>query len=179
MKPHILTALTITGILSLCCSTPPPPPAGPRIDARDKTLRCMPLSPASLSCIPTASDGARRAVLRDEFNKLYDHLCAHFRRREKDGHYIFNTDTADPAAMTVWVALSACSCSADTFCCAVSVTVTAGGENNTVAAETFNTCAVYPPAPPAQSPFHHSGIMLAEFRRSFPFEKIVSLFCPR
>lgn len=177
---HFLKQSTFSFVLSiillLCCAGPPQYLA-PEFPVMLGKVYVAPFK--NMSTIELADgfprDSARIQILFQEIEKAHMELVSEIRLHGKNGGYTvaekqeFPTIIVTPYLMPYKV---------DGITLSMPVVVKVENrENGNVIKKEYETKAVYPAAvPPQKGSYHFWGIMLGEWRRNFPKERIAGLF---
>ena len=122
-------------------------------------------------------DTLERKTLLDKFGETEKRLKSEFEHREKLGLYAIVDDSAQ-ATMHVRLTFSHARLIEDTLTMPVNLHVEAPSSGR-VYDYAFTPRAVVSRGKGEINPFHYTGVLLAEYRNSFPYREMVYLFYAR
>ena len=122
------------------------------------------------------ADPATQKLLLSHFDELRRSLIAEFRRCEKFGYYEVVDDSA-AASVRILITLRPHSFVKDTLGIPVRIEL-----RHRVGIDTYSNSVsafgIYKAQSKPRSPLHYLDNLLADYRRSFPYRKLVALFYP-
>lgn len=172
-----ITLLTFVALISLFCSS------CNRIHVKEKVAATIPVAHERLYLAPLVSeavmekipgwpqDPEQQEVLLQSLNGIWNKLKAEFHRCEKKGLYEMTEDSENPT-MRISVIITSVELYGDTL----SMPVRLEAERIPDGQHFIYTIPAYSHSQGQQNQFHHIGLLLLNYKRTFPYKLIVSFF---
>jgi hypothetical protein len=126
------------------------------------------------TCVGWPKDSSSQRLLGHHFQDCYKNLFAEFKRCEKFGFYEMVEDSS-AATVRIMVTIRMHSLTQDTLRFPVRIELKHSSGLDTYQ-NTIEGSGVYRVKSKPKSPFHKLDYLLADFRRHFPYVKVVALF---
>jgi hypothetical protein len=117
-----------------------------------------------------------QTLLQKNYQQMYQTMAVEFRRGEKYGLYEITEDSIRSTTMISFI-IKHYAFKKDSLTLPVRMIIKQGTVKKSFPS-VFTAYGIYKARSKPKSPFHYIDILLADFRRNFPYKQVVGVFCP-